>query len=138
MNSIKLLSPDKQSKVDELEKWEEQEVERAMTTLMEEDRLWERKKKGERSETSRSYTVSLGGKRGGDREQAGTGRRRKNLKFDLLEDDWGQEKTTENEGGVHAIGEQREGAEEPREEPDPVLPGVVQGWCGSSVPHQPE
>ena len=132
MNSIKLLSPDKQSKVDELEKWEEQEVERAMTTLMEEDRLWERKKKGERSETS------LGGKRGGDREQAGTGRRRKNLKFDLLEDDWGQEKTTENEGGVHAIGEQREGAEEPREEPDPVLPGVVQGWCGSSVPHQPE
>ena len=104
MNSIKLLSPDKQSKVDELEKWEEQEVERAMTTLMEEDRLWERKKKGERSETSRSYTVSLGGKRGGDREQAGTGRRRKKLKFDLLKVDWGQEKTTKDKGGAHAIG----------------------------------
>ena len=58
------MTVEEPSKIEELGRWEEQEVERTMSTLREDDMLWERRKKGERSNISRSSTMSYGGKRG--------------------------------------------------------------------------
>ena len=79
-----------------MEKWEEQEIEKTMDTLREEDRQWESKMKGKRSEVSKSSTAIYGGGKREGREQASS-RRRKRLKFDLVEDDWRQWKTTDSQ-----------------------------------------
>ena len=66
-----------------------------MSILRKEDNLCKSRKNGWRSEVSRSSLVAQsGGKRVG-REQDG-GRKMKKLRYDLVEDDLGQVKTTQN------------------------------------------
>ena len=70
---------------------------------MEEDRSWEQAKGAARSRSARS-TLTMGSsvKRGGAQE--GAGRKRKKLKYEIVEDDWGEEvgaKTTP--GGAREV-----------------------------------
>ena len=120
---IPRLRVEEPSKIEELEKWEEEEVERAMTTLREEDMLWER------SKIAMNSTRSYGGKRGkrGDREQPIDGRRKKRLKYDLLEDDWGHRMTTCGQEWDDALVEPGGEREEEKEEPSSELPSKIEG-----------
>ena len=86
------------SKVEELEKWEEQELEKTMELLREEDSQWEGRMKGRRQGGNKSSIGINGGGKRVTKEPPG-GRRRKKLRFSLVEDDWGGMKTTSNMKG---------------------------------------
>ena len=90
---IPRLRVEEPSKVEELEKWEEQELEKTMELLREEDKQWEGRMRGRRHEGTKSSSTAHGGGKRATREPPG-GRRRKKLKFSLVEDDWGIMKTT--------------------------------------------
>ena len=76
---IPRLRVEEPSKVEELEKWEEQELEKTMELLREKDSQWEGRMKGRRQEGTRSSIAISGGGKRATKEQPG-GRRRKKLK----------------------------------------------------------
>ena len=112
---IPRLRVEEQDKIEEMEKLEEQELAEVKENLLEEDRSWEQAKGAARSRAARStLTVGSSIKRGGTQE--GIGRKRKKLKYEIVEDDWGEEagtKTTPGGAGeiVSSLGAtEREGA----------------------------
>ena len=87
---IPRLKVEEQDKIRELEKLEEQELAEVKVSLLEEDRSWEQAKNRERTRAARStLTVGSSVKREGAPE--GAGRKRKKLKYEIVEDDWGAE-----------------------------------------------
>ena len=86
---IPRLKVEEQDKIEEMEKLEEQELAEVKENLLEEDRSWEQAKGAARSRAARS-TLTMGSsvKRGGAQE--GVGRKRKKLKYEIVEDDWGE------------------------------------------------
>ena len=87
---IPRLKVEEQDKIRELEKLEEQELAEVKVSLLEEDRSWEQAKNKERSRAARStLTVGSSVKREGAPE--GAGRKRKKLKYEIVEDNWGAE-----------------------------------------------
>ena len=72
---------------------EEEELNSIKVSLMEEDTVWEQGKSVRRAEGIRSTLVPGSSVKREGVEQ-GASRRRKRLKFDIVEDDWGALKTT--------------------------------------------
>ena len=113
--------------IKELEQLDEQEDQEILEVLRENDNTWENRKTGRRAGEAREHLgkqLSQGSssKRAGPSAQ---GRRRtKKLKYSVLEEDWGQEKTSyADEGGAGAkvvvVGE--EGADDDRCRGGPIL-----------------
>ena len=90
---IPRLRVEDQEKIRELEAMEEEELNSIKVSLMEEDSVWEQGKSVRRAEGIRSTLVPGSSVKREGVEQ-GAGRRRKRLKFDIVEDDWGALKTT--------------------------------------------
>ena len=98
---------EEQDKARELEVLEEQELEEIRETLNDEDGSWEQIKNPARSDSARS---SLGVGSSMKREKNGQGeggRKRRRLKYNVVEDDWGalkEEKTTQEGAGSEKCG----------------------------------
>ena len=108
---IQRLRVEEQDKARELEVLEEQELEEIRETLNDEDGSWEQIKNPARSDSARS---SLGVGSSVKREKNGQGaggRKRRRLKYDVVEDDWGalkEEKTTSEGAGNEECGAEAE------------------------------
>ena len=90
---IPRLKVEEHDKVRELELLEEQELADVKENLLADDRNWEQKKGKARSTAARSSMEHVSSiKRNGAKQ--GAGRRRKRLKYDIVEDDWGAVKTS--------------------------------------------
>ena len=121
------LRVEEEKVIKELEQLDEQEDQEILEVLRENDNTWENRKTGRRAGEAREHLgkqLSQGSssKRAGPSAQ---GRRRtKKLKYSVLEEDWGQEKTSyADEGGAGAkvvvVGE--EGAGDDRCRGGPIL-----------------
>ena len=114
---IPRLKVEEQEKLIEMEEQEQEELVRIRETLREEDMMWEQDKKNMRAERARTAMKhGSSAKRPGI--QQGAGRRKKRLKYSVVEDDWGcskEEKTTPIENPEAPVGSKdvRDGSDKP-------------------------
>ena len=101
---IPRLRVEEQEKLEQMEQWERVETQAVGDNLREQDVRWEKGKSFRK--TSKEPLTGRSTKR--DSMEQGGARRRKKLKYELLEEDWGAAKTTINEPQL----EDNEGAQE--------------------------
>ena len=105
-----------------------------MSILREEDNQWESTKNWRRLEVSTGSQVAQSGAKRIDREQDGW-KRRKKLRYDLVEDDWGQVKTTQNGEKKDMEAEENGSKDESRWEQSNMSEGAADPYGMGAISH---
>ena len=132
---------EEQDKIEELERWEQEEDRVLRETLREEDAVWERSKSNRKTDEG-SLVMGSSTKRG-SKGNLNKGSRKK-LRYEIIEEDWGAKKTPKGAGGeptpcsIDRQVRETEATEEPPPPPPPYTsPSHTQSNPSSTTQYSP-